>query len=230
MLTIARLARNPPLAVGTLQRRTSQKLLRPFPHGLRTSGRNMSPLPFWLSGAQSVALNMSNNDLPLHLHFALFKGSDGFVLKPPEMLAAPLKSDWEAAPTLARVASEMLFNQKKGSSRGSHGWKVVRREVANISRRSHDDLSDETAYQSTEAFWPPPHETLNRTTIEVISIHNMPKVSQKPPSIVCSRRPSVPLVYRSLTPPAPALLPDSVASGAHASTAHVVRATIMPPS
>eukprot|EP00966_Prymnesium_polylepis_P236939 5479751-Prymnesium_polylepis.3 len=46
----------------------------------------MSPLPGWLVGAQSVALNMSNNDLPLHLHFALFNGSNGFVLKPREML------------------------------------------------------------------------------------------------------------------------------------------------
>eukprot|EP00966_Prymnesium_polylepis_P016268 375248-Prymnesium_polylepis.2 len=38
---------------------------------------------------------MSNNDLPLQLHFALFKNSDGFVLKPPEMLQPPngVKSD-----------------------------------------------------------------------------------------------------------------------------------------
>ena len=31
---------------------------------------------------------MSNVDLPLQLHHALFNGTDGFVLKPPEMLLA----------------------------------------------------------------------------------------------------------------------------------------------
>ena len=83
---IVRLANNPPPEVGRLQRLTSKRLLRPFPLGLRLSGKNMSPLPCWLSGAQSVALNMSNNDLAVHLHFALFNGSKGFVLKPPGML------------------------------------------------------------------------------------------------------------------------------------------------
>jgi len=179
MLTIARLARNPPLAVGTLQRRTSQKLLRPFPHGLRTSGRNMSPLPFWLTGAQSVALNMSNNDIPLQLHFALFKGSDGFVLKPSEMLSAPMEADWTKAPILAKVASDAFITEK--SSRASRGWKVVRREAATLVRQSHKGLGDEKAYQSKEAFWPPPHEKLNRTTIEAISMHNMPKRGERRP-------------------------------------------------
>eukprot|EP00966_Prymnesium_polylepis_P056297 1302441-Prymnesium_polylepis.2 len=47
----------------------------------------MSPLPCWLGGAHFVALNMSNPDLAVQLHFALFNGSGGFVLKPPEMLA-----------------------------------------------------------------------------------------------------------------------------------------------
>eukprot|EP00966_Prymnesium_polylepis_P053115 1229520-Prymnesium_polylepis.1 len=35
---VARLAANPPPAVGTMQRRTTQHLLRPFPLGLRFSG------------------------------------------------------------------------------------------------------------------------------------------------------------------------------------------------
>jgi hypothetical protein len=46
----------------------------------------MSPLPCWLGGTQSVALNFSEVDLAISLHFAMFRGSDGFVLKPPEML------------------------------------------------------------------------------------------------------------------------------------------------
>eukprot|EP00966_Prymnesium_polylepis_P314700 7271743-Prymnesium_polylepis.1 len=55
---IVRLARHPPSKVGQLQRKTSKWMLRPFPLGLRFSGKNMSPLPCWLTGAQSVALNM----------------------------------------------------------------------------------------------------------------------------------------------------------------------------
>ena len=53
----------------------------------------MSPLPGWLAGAQHVCINMSPRngtvDLPVQLHFALFKGSGGYVLKPAEMRAAP---------------------------------------------------------------------------------------------------------------------------------------------
>eukprot|EP00966_Prymnesium_polylepis_P197596 4578986-Prymnesium_polylepis.2 len=43
---VVRLAANPPLEVGILQRRTATWLLRPFPLGLRLSGRNsMQPGP-----------------------------------------------------------------------------------------------------------------------------------------------------------------------------------------
>jgi len=56
----------------------------------------MSPLPCWLAGAQSVALNMSNNDLPVQLHYALFKGSGGYVLKPAEMRVEQLGEQEDA--------------------------------------------------------------------------------------------------------------------------------------
>ena len=46
----------------------------------------MSPLPGWLGGAHHVALNMSSDiDLAVRVHFALFEGSRGYVLKPHEM-------------------------------------------------------------------------------------------------------------------------------------------------
>jgi hypothetical protein len=84
---IVRLAANPPPQVGKMQRYTSRRLvraavrphtlsmttrhakvlrsiscsqLRPFPLGLRLSGNNMSPLPCWLSGSQSVAYAIGN--------------------------------------------------------------------------------------------------------------------------------------------------------------------------
>jgi len=89
---IVRLAADPPTRVGSLQRRTATKLARPYPLGLRFSGRNMSPLPCWLSGMQHVALNMTNVDIPAQLHYALFNGSGGFVLKPLEMLGGGLQA------------------------------------------------------------------------------------------------------------------------------------------
>eukprot|EP00966_Prymnesium_polylepis_P227203 5257485-Prymnesium_polylepis.1 len=85
-----RLACDTPEEVGELQRISSAYLLRPYPHGLRFSGANAEPRPAWLVGAHSVALNKSNVDLPLQLHYALFNKTDGYVLKPPEMLSRGL--------------------------------------------------------------------------------------------------------------------------------------------
>jgi hypothetical protein len=104
----------------------------PFPLGLRFSGKNMSPLPCWLAGAQNVALNMTNNDLAVHLHFALFDtASEGYVLKPVEM-------------------------------RGS---------------QSDSSVSSRMSISSNEdAYWPPPRMGLHRTTIDIICLHNLPKV------------------------------------------------------
>lgn len=133
---LARLAANPPGEVGVMQRRCLLWLLRPVPHGLRFSGANMSPLPGWLSGAQFVALNMSNNDVALQLHFALFSGSGGYILKPPGMRTPAEIGD---APRDSRVSEDESF----------------------VSR----------------PFWPPPREHLHRTTIKIISLHNLPKVS-----------------------------------------------------
>ena len=51
---IARLAADPPPMVGAMQRRTAKNLLRPYPLGLRFSGKNMAPIPAWLAGSQGV--------------------------------------------------------------------------------------------------------------------------------------------------------------------------------
>ena len=141
---IIRLAANPPPEVGRMQRRTAERLLRPYPLGLRFSGNNMSPLPAWLAGAQNVALNMSHNDLAVQLHFALFNGSSGFVLKPPEMRAAP--STRHAAETSGSI------------SLGQEGGEMYDRD------------------STEDSFWPPPRESLHRTSIEILSLHNLPKV------------------------------------------------------
>lgn len=90
----------------------------------------MSPLPCWLAGAQSICLNMSNNDVALQLHFALFKGSRGYVLKPPEMCA-----------------------------------------------RAFEDHQVAEEEDSEMMFWPTAREMLHRTTIQLHSLHHLPKVT-----------------------------------------------------
>ena len=119
--TATRLAYDPPLGVAELQRRTMRWLTRPYPLGLRFSGINMDPLPGWQAGAHHVALNMSQNDLPVQLHHAMFNGTGGYVLKPKEM--------------------------RTGNS------------------------------------WPPPRDMLRRVTIEVLSLHNLPKRGERRPRL-----------------------------------------------
>ena len=102
--------------------------LRPALRRLRFSGKNMSPLPCWLAGAQSVALNMSPIkgvavDLAVQLHFALFDGTGGYILKPAGML------------------------QSMGTP---------------------------------DAFFPLPRKNLDCKTLDVISLHNVPKVHGRP--------------------------------------------------
>jgi len=114
-LAIVRLAADPPPEVGLMQRKTRNWLLRPFPLGVRFSGKNMSPLPPWLGGAQHVCLNFSDVDLAVQLHFALFKGSEGYVLKPDLMRAAVAEdsavktSDRDADEHYWPAACSMLF-------------------------------------------------------------------------------------------------------------------------
>ena len=55
-LATVRLARDPPPRVGQMQRRAAGILLRVYPHGFRFSGKNMTPLPCWLSGAHYAAV------------------------------------------------------------------------------------------------------------------------------------------------------------------------------
>lgn len=134
---IARFVSDPPLKVGSMQRRTTKWLVRAYPHGLRFSGKNMSPLPFWLAGVHYAALNMSNVDLAVQLHFALFNGANGYVLKPGEMVNVP----------------------DTGESEGG----------------------------DPDLFWPNARERLHRTTIEFLSLHNLPKSGERRPSYQGSR-------------------------------------------
>jgi len=195
MLAISRVARSPPLDVGKLQRLSAKKLLRPFPLGLRTSGKNMSPLPFWLTGAQNVALNYSNVDVALQVDFALFKGSGGFVLKPPEMLRETLDVEARQSAIVPKVEPRRRSRRSTlgcgrwGSSVAPRmkGWPLVRSQLSNIVQTSRAAIGDDVQYESREDFWPPPRDMLTRTTIQFLSLHSTPKRTEQRPRFCGSR-------------------------------------------
>jgi len=87
-----------------------------------------------------MCLNMSNNDLAVNLHFALFNTSAGYLLKPPGMCASNVDAD---SPTGTR------------------------------------DLDD--------SYWPPARDVLQRTVIEIISLHSCPKRGEQRPRFNGSR-------------------------------------------
>ena len=175
---IARLAANPPLQVGQMQRHTARWLLRPFPLGLRFSGRNMSPLPCWLGGAQNVALNFSEADLGVCLHFALFRGSDGFVLKPPEMRHAsdaPCATSSRASGIDATYQGDSVPSAVSWDrSSGTEGDGVPLRPSRGTS--SAADLGRHSRLDENDLYWPPSRMRLQRVTMEIQSLHGLPNV------------------------------------------------------
>eukprot|EP00966_Prymnesium_polylepis_P059143 1370937-Prymnesium_polylepis.1 len=118
----------------------------------------MSPLPGWLIGAQSVCLNMSNVDLPVALHFALFKGSGGFVLKPLEMC--------DSQTTISSRSSQKQLTSRISEAARPKGWDMLR-QLASV--------SDSSADEDIELEWPPARLKLHRTDIKILSLHNLPK-------------------------------------------------------
>lgn len=62
---------------------TSKRFVKSFPKGLRQDSSNMDPIPSWLCGIQSVAMNMQTAGEYLDLVNGLFRtnGNCGYVLK-----------------------------------------------------------------------------------------------------------------------------------------------------
>ena len=127
-----------------------------------------------------AGLNMSDNDLAVQVHFALFRGSGGFVLKPSAMLkkasttSKSLLRDFTCSERTtgskrwSRTSKERSLSLRETSSRQSSLSRASPRARPEIS------LSDDV---DAEAFWPLFRERLHRTTIRIISLHQLPKVA-----------------------------------------------------
>jgi hypothetical protein len=139
-----------------------------------------------------VALNMATRrqvDLPLQLHFALFNGSGGFVLKPTEMRAE--SNEW-GSPSIS-VTPEDSFKGRDSTSDSRRDSQARRDSQGAITpsfkkHRESQIMAGLTASLRTSGRssavqddasandWPPPREQLSRTTIDIFSLHNSPKV------------------------------------------------------
>mmetsp|Transcript_87263 Transcript_87263/g.262240 ORF Transcript_87263/g.262240 Transcript_87263/m.262240 type:complete len:157 (+) Transcript_87263:1179-1649(+) len=133
-------------------------------------------------------------DLAVNLHFALFNGSNGFLLKPAEMLAtlppaeilqtspcadvsascsSPQRS---ASSVLLRVGSDVL-NERSTAPLSAEPPTYHRvRKAASAESIMIDDVHQDDA----NVYWPPAREWLHRTSIQMISLHNLPHVRAFP--------------------------------------------------
>lgn len=64
-------------------------LRRCYPKGLRVDSMNMDPAPIWRCGTHVVGMNMQHWDKGTHINGALFRDTQGFVLKPRSLLGGP---------------------------------------------------------------------------------------------------------------------------------------------
>ncbi|KAL2128885.1 hypothetical protein VTI74DRAFT_8506 [Chaetomium olivicolor] len=67
--------------------------MRIYPKGLRVDSSNPDPSFHWRRGVQMVAMNWQKNDEGMMLNEAMFAGTNGWVLKPPELLSDSATTD-----------------------------------------------------------------------------------------------------------------------------------------
>ena len=106
---------------------------------------------------QIEGLNFSDVDVAVELHFALFNGSSGFVLKP----------------------SGMRFERHQVFSAGESTEKMSACGASSSSmiiggRRS--SLSTDGPRHYDDDYWPPPRDLLHSISLDIVSLHNLPKV------------------------------------------------------
>ncbi|KAK7047598.1 hypothetical protein VNI00_006366 [Paramarasmius palmivorus] len=63
----------------------TRHLRRVYPNGLRIMSSNMDVLKFWRNGSQVVSLNWQKFDKGMQFNEAMFVGTGGWVLKPPQL-------------------------------------------------------------------------------------------------------------------------------------------------
>lgn len=67
---------------------TAKRFVKSYPKGIRQDSSNMHPVPSWICGIQSVAMNMQTAGTDMDIVNGMFSinGKTGFVLKPKVLL------------------------------------------------------------------------------------------------------------------------------------------------
>ena len=83
--------------------------------------------------------------------------------------------------TGGRKSSLPLCEQNKPSGelpqeRRKSKWVLLRQHTATLARLSRDSKRKEATELAMEAYWPPPRDRLDRISIQLLSLHNTPKV------------------------------------------------------
>ena len=114
------------------------------------------------------SLNFSDVDLAVTLHFALFHGSGGYVLKPSEM-AVRERSRESSRPGGDRPCSVSGDRCTRASACTTEMGTIPEQQIK-------EDGHEEHGGDHYDEFWPMPHVMLHCTSIEIISLHGLPKV------------------------------------------------------
>ncbi|MFH4979802.1 hypothetical protein AB6A40_006511 [Gnathostoma spinigerum] len=94
---------------------TATRLVKSYPKGLRQDSSNMDPLPSWICGVSSVAMNMQTSDVYMDLVKGLFRinGQCGYYLKPACLLEG-------IDPRMSYVSSEPKMTLSVGIISGQY--------------------------------------------------------------------------------------------------------------
>ena len=147
----------------------------------------LSSLPPLTRGSRAWLVAVTDPDLAVQLHFALFKGTGGYLLKPADMTRHQADDD---PATLSHATSAcgsdpplqtavQRRSSQEDSSRKEDG-KICRnsdqKEDGKNRRKSDKDSKVDNEDDVQEAYWPPSRERLHRASLEIISLHQLPKV------------------------------------------------------
>jgi hypothetical protein len=97
--------------------------MRIYPKGSRVDSSNPDPSFPWRRGVQMVAMNWQKSDEGMMLNDAMFAGTNGWVLKPPELLSdhdADMKNKWHSTLDLriTVLAGQFLLPKNSQQARG----------------------------------------------------------------------------------------------------------------
>lgn len=110
--------------------------MRIYPKGLRVDSSNPDPSIPWRRGVQMVAMNWQKSDEGMMINDAMFAGTNGWILKPPQLLSdhnTDLRTNWQ--PTLdlriTVLAGQNLLtkDRQRVGGLGVKGDKTVRPRV-----------------------------------------------------------------------------------------------------